>query len=179
MSGIDRVIVGASGSPGSLRALRFGERLARVHDAVLMPVLAWDLAGGEGRSRLPPTGDLRRACGERARQRLHGVLMAVWGEEPSDKRVQPHVERGPAGWVLVNLADRPGDLLVIGAGRRGRVARLVWSGVSRYCLAHARCPVLAIPPSDLAGELRHVRLAWAFRHRSLDPGQILGNGPPL
>ncbi len=33
-SGVDRVIVGASGSPGSLRALRCAEVVARAHDAV-------------------------------------------------------------------------------------------------------------------------------------------------
>jgi nucleotide-binding universal stress UspA family protein len=43
-----RIIVGASGSPGSLRALRYAQHLARDYDATLVPVLAW----------LPPCGDL-------------------------------------------------------------------------------------------------------------------------
>ena len=53
MSGVGRVIVGTSGSPGSLHALRYRERLARAHGAVLMPVLAWDqlLMQAEGRGR--------------------------------------------------------------------------------------------------------------------------------
>ena len=62
--------------------------------------------------------------------------MAVWDEVPDDPRVQPHVERGPAGWVLVNLASRPDDVLVVGAGRRGTLGRLAFSKVGRYCLAH-------------------------------------------
>jgi len=41
VTGVRRVIVGASGSPGSLRALRHAEDLARHSDATLMPVLAW------------------------------------------------------------------------------------------------------------------------------------------
>ncbi len=41
MTGIRRVIVGASGSPASLRALRYAEELARANDALLIPVLAW------------------------------------------------------------------------------------------------------------------------------------------
>jgi len=97
----------------------------------------------------------------------------VWGEVPGDPLVQPRIERGPAGWVLVNLASRPGDVLVVGAGRRGRLARLAFSRVSRYCLAHARCPVIAIPPPALARELGHGRLAWVFWHRPLTPEQIL------
>ena len=40
MYGVDRLIVGTSGSPGSLQALRYGENLARAHHAVLIPVIA-------------------------------------------------------------------------------------------------------------------------------------------
>jgi hypothetical protein len=83
----------------------------------------------------------------------------VWGKVPDDPVVQPDVEPGPPGWVLVNLACRPGDVLVVGAGRRGTLARMAFSKVGRYCLAHARCPVLAIPPPALARELAHGRLA--------------------
>jgi len=39
--GVGRVLVGTSGSPGSLHALRYGEGLARALDAVLIPVIAW------------------------------------------------------------------------------------------------------------------------------------------
>ena len=108
-----------------------------------------------------------------ASQQLRDALMAVWGEVPDDPRVQPHVERGPVGWVLVNLASRPDDGLVVGAGRRGTLGRLAFSKVGRYCLAHAQCPVVAIPPPALAGELGHGRLAWMFRRRSLTPEQVL------
>ena len=45
MSGIGRVIVGTSGSPGSLQALRYGEGLARAHGAVLIPALAREPPG--------------------------------------------------------------------------------------------------------------------------------------
>jgi len=167
------VIVGTSGSPGSLRALRYGERLARGHDAILIPVLAWDLPGGSHAERVQPSGELRLVWRDLACQRLRDALLAVWGENPNDPLVQPHVERGPPGWVLVSLARRPGDVLVVGAGRRGALARMVFSKVSRYCLAHAQCPVLAIPPPALARELRQGRLAWMFWHRSLTPEQVL------
>ena len=51
MFGIGLVIVGTSGSPGSPRALRYAEEVARAHHATLMPVLAW----------VPPGGDLPRS----------------------------------------------------------------------------------------------------------------------
>jgi nucleotide-binding universal stress UspA family protein len=170
--GVGRVLVGTSGSPGSLQALRYGEGLARAHDAVLIPVLAWEVPG-DSRGRIQPRSELGQACRDLACQRLRDALMAVWGEVPGDPRVQPHVERGPAGWVLVNLASRPDDVLVVGAGRRGTLGRLAFSKVSRYCLARAQCPVIAIPPPALAGELGHGRLAWAFWRRSLTPEQVL------
>jgi nucleotide-binding universal stress UspA family protein len=171
------VIVGTSGSPGSLHALRYGEGLARAHDAVLVPVLAWELPGGDYAERVQPSGDLRREWQRLACERLRDALIAVWGRVPDDPLVQPHLERGPAGWVLVNLARRPGDVLVVGAGRRGALARMAFSRVGRYCLAHAQCPVLAIPPPALARELAHGRLAWVFWHRPLTPDQILRDRP--
>jgi len=177
VSGVSRVIVGTSGSPGSLRALRYGERLARAHDAILIPVLAWELPGGDHVERVQPSGELRQAWQTLACRRLRDALLAVWGEVPGDPLVQPHVERGPPGWVLVNLACRTGDVLVVGAGRRGALARVAFPKVTRYCLAHAQCPVLAIPPPALARELRQGRLAWRFWHRSLTPEQILRDQP--
>ena len=177
MSGVGRLIVGTSGSPGSLQALRYGEALARAHHAVLIPVLAWELPGGDYAERVQPSGELRQEWRNLACRRLREALIAVWGEVPNDPLVQPHIERGPAGWVLVSLACRPGDVLVVGAGRRGTLARMAFSGGGRYCLAHAQCPVLAIPPPALARELRHGRLAWVFWHRPLTPAQILRDRP--
>jgi len=172
MFGIGRLIVGTSGSPGSLHALRYGEVLARAHDAALIPVLAWEIPG-DNRGRIQPASELGRACRDLACQRLREALIAVWGEVPSDPLVQPHVERGPAGWVLVNLACRPDDVLFVGAGRRGALGRLAFSRVSGYCVAHAQCPVMAVPPPALARELGRGRLAWAIRRRSLTLEQVL------
>ena len=60
----------------------------------------------------------------------------------------------------------------MGAGRRAVVA---WPGhgrVSRYCLSHALCPVLAVPPATLAKEGRGLH-GWALRRRGLNVEQIL------
>jgi nucleotide-binding universal stress UspA family protein len=176
VSGISRVIVGTSGSPGSVRALRYAETLARAHQATLVPVLAWEPPGGDRADRVqPPSVYLRQAWRDAACQRLRDALSAVWGEVPDDPMVQPRVERGPAGWVLVSIACCPDDLLVIGAGRRGALARMLACKVIRYCLAHARCPVLAVPPPALAREIGHARLVWAFRRRTLTPDRVLGD----
>jgi nucleotide-binding universal stress UspA family protein len=174
MAGVGRVIVGTSGSPGSVRALRYAEVVARAHHAVLIPVIAWLPPDGDRAApRYSPSPELRRVWQEMASERLRDALIAVWGEVPDDPAVDPHVERGAAGWVLVSLACLPDDLLVVGAGRRGMLARTACSRVSRYCVAHAQCPVLTIPPAALAQETRHGPNAWAFWHRTLTPAQFL------
>jgi len=52
---ICRIIVGASGSPGSLQALRYAQHLAHYFDATLMPLLAWLPPGGDLADRRTPT----------------------------------------------------------------------------------------------------------------------------
>jgi nucleotide-binding universal stress UspA family protein len=173
VSGIRRVIVGASGSPGSLRALRYADELARAHDATLIPVLAWLPPGGELANQRSPCGYLRRIWDEDACERLRDALIAAWGEVPADPPVHPLVHRGEAGWILVSVACSPGDLLVVGAGRRGALTRMVSGKVSRYCLAHAECPVIAVPPPAFARQARHGPLVWAFWLRTLTPDRVL------
>jgi nucleotide-binding universal stress UspA family protein len=65
-------------------------------------------------------------------------------------------EEGPAGKILVQAACRTDDLLVIGTGRQAAVSRMWRGGVSRYCLARARCPVIAIPPPALERAARQL-----------------------
>jgi len=177
VSSVGRLIVGTSGSPGSLHALRYAEALARAHGAVMIPVLAWEPPGGDHAERVQPSGELRQVWQNLACRQLRDALIAVWGEVPGDPLVQPHIERGPAGWVLVNLASRRRRSAGRRGGRRGALARMIFSKVTRYCVAHAQCPVLAIPPPALARELAHSRLAWMFWHRPLTPEQILRDQP--
>ena len=84
MPGIGRLIVGASGSPGSLRALRYAEGLARAHGAVLIPVLAWEPPGGDHGVRVQPSDALHQEWHILACRKLHDALVAVWGETPDD-----------------------------------------------------------------------------------------------
>jgi hypothetical protein len=82
---ISRLIVGTSGSPGSLRALRYGEFLARAHQAVLIPVIAWEPPGGERAERIQPSGPLREEFRDLACRRLRDALIAVWGGSPTTR----------------------------------------------------------------------------------------------
>jgi nucleotide-binding universal stress UspA family protein len=172
MSGFSRVIAGVSGSPRNLRALRYAAVLARDQDAALIPVLAWVPPGGDLADRRRPSAYLRRIWVEDARQRLHDALDAALGGLPDDVATEPTVVRGEPGPALVREASHPGDLLVIGTGRHGAVGRLFGGKVSRYCLAHAGCPVLSVPPTALELAAGHGLHRWTFRHSGLTLSEL-------
>jgi nucleotide-binding universal stress UspA family protein len=173
MSGQRRVIVGASGSPGSIPALRHAGRIARRDDALLMVVHAWLPPGGDLAERRCPSPYLRRIWAEAAFERLGEAFEAAWGGVPDGLEVQRFVVRSEPGHALVELASSAGDLLVVGTGRRGLLGR-PWHGrVSRYCLARSRCPVLAVPPADGARRDARSLSAWSFRHRDLTVDQAM------
>jgi nucleotide-binding universal stress UspA family protein len=165
MSGARRIVAGVSGSPGSVHALRHAAELARQHDAVLVPLLAWVPPCGDLDERKHPCLQLRELWHDDAWQRLWAALDAAFGGLPAGIATQPVVLRGKPGKVLAGLARQPGDILVVGAGRRGRLRRLLCCTVSRYCLANADCPVLAVPPPTLARQAGHSVRGWAFRRR--------------
>jgi nucleotide-binding universal stress UspA family protein len=166
---VRRVIVGVHGSLGSLQALRYAADEARQRDVPLLPVLAWMPPGGDIAERRHSSPYLRKIWREDAWRRLWAAFDAGLGGVPADLCVEPQVARGESGPVLVGTADQPDDLLVIGTGRRGRLGRMVHRSVSRYCLAHARCPVLAVPPSALMDEMSHGLRSWHLRRHALIP----------
>ena len=168
MPGVRRIIVGVHGSLGSLQALRYAADEARQRDVPLVAVITWIPPGGDMAERRSPSAHLRRLWRQAAWERLWGAFDAGLGGVPADLRVEPVVARGETGPVLVNTADQPDDLLVIGTGRRG-VGRMLHRSVSRYCLAHARCPVLAVPPSALMDEMSHGLRSWQLRRHALIP----------
>ncbi|WP_042411662.1 universal stress protein [Streptacidiphilus carbonis] len=140
-----RIVVGVSGSLASLAALRHAVAQARATNRPLVAVLAWIPPGGEVGYRAAPCPPLAQVWRECAHERLRTAFEQALGVLPTDLAIQPVVIRGPSGPALCETADRAEDLLVIGAGRRGPLARTLHGHVSRYALAHARCPVLAIP----------------------------------
>jgi len=166
---VRRIIVGVHGSLGSLQALRYAAAEARQRDVPLLPVIAWVPPGGDLAERRHSSPYLRKIWREAAWERLRAAFDDGLGGMPADLQVEPHVERGETGAVLVDVADQPEDLLIIGTGRRRFLGRLFRSSVPRYCLAHAKCPVLAVPPSALMDEMSRGLRSWQFRRHVLIP----------
>jgi nucleotide-binding universal stress UspA family protein len=169
---VRRIIVGVHGSLGSLQALRWAADEAQERQVPLVPVIAWVPPGGDLAERSHPSPYLRQVWQEAACKRLTDAFDEGLGGLPDGLQVQARAERGDAGPVLVDLAERPGDLLVIGTGRRNPVGRALHRSVGRYCLAHARCPVLAVPPSALMDEMRRGLLPWPLRARHVPAGDL-------
>jgi nucleotide-binding universal stress UspA family protein len=171
VSGTRRVIVGVSGSPGSIRALRYAADVAADGDLPLIAVLAWVPPGGDLAERRTPSMYLREIWRRAASQRLRDALESAWGGVPAGLTLQRVVARGDAGRVLVDVADAD-DILVVGAGEHGSL-KGPWHGkVARYCLAHASCPVLAVPASPLARHSSGLR-RLSLRRGRFDAGQLL------
>ncbi len=169
MPTVRRIIVGVHGSLGSLQALRFAEAEARQRVVPLLPVIAWVPPGGDLAERRNASPYLRKIWRDAACERLEDAFNDALGGMPAGLQVEPHVERGETGPVLVDIANQPEDLLIIGTGRRGHLGRMFCSSVGRYCLAHARCPVLAVPPSALMDEMGRGLHSWRIRRHALIP----------
>jgi nucleotide-binding universal stress UspA family protein len=161
---VNRIVVGASGSAGSLVALRYAADLAHEHNCELLPVLAWTPPGGDLADRRFPSAELRAMWVRNARQRLWKAIELGIGGPPAALPFVPQVVRGEPGAVLTQIARQDGDVLVVGTGRHGALRRLSSCRVARYCLAHAVCPVFAVPPAELADNSHGLR-GWRDRHR--------------
>ncbi|MEU8924808.1 universal stress protein [Kitasatospora sp. NPDC048545] len=166
-----RVVVGVSGSLGSLAALHRGAAEAWERGAELLPVLAWEPPGGEFGYRRSPCPPLLAAVRDAAEQRLRTALDEAFGGADPGVPLRPVVIRGETGPALVDVADRPGDLLVLGRGG-GLLRRRLRRSVSAYCARTAGCPVLTVPTPELLAELRQLEAShrrWARPEAELLP----------
>lgn len=151
-----RIVVGVSGSPGSLAALHQATAEARERNADLYAVLAWQLPGGGLGGRATYGTAALREHREAAVEELRTLLDGAFAVRRPGVVLSGLAVRGEPGPVLVEAAGSADGLLVVGAGSRGRWLPALRPSVARYCLAHAACPVLAVPPNPLEAELAAV-----------------------
>lgn len=166
-----RVVVGVSGTPGSLAALHRAAGEARVRDAQLWVVMAWQAPGGGLGSRSSCEVSALAQCRAAAVERLRRILDLALGAGPAGVTHAGLTVRATPGAALVDAARGSDDLLVVGTGSRALLRRLARPSVARYCLAHAACPVLTVPPPPLQAELDavHRRNRW---HLPLDAREL-------
>lgn len=161
-----RVIVGVSGSAGSLQALRRAVVEARLREAELWSVLAWIPPGGENLNRRHPDGYLLGLWERNALDRLRVAWDEALGGVPADLTARMFVGRGYAGGVLVRCA-RESDLLLVGTGSRNPVRRALGGSVAGYCARRASCAVLTVPPPPLQAWVGRGMLARYLSRRKV------------
>jgi nucleotide-binding universal stress UspA family protein len=143
------VVVGVDGSPASYTALRWALAHAARIGAQVHAVRGWTPVVAR-RWEAEVTGEPVPAEPEqevRAERELEQVVAAALARIPGGATpiaVRRSVVRGSAGPALVGEADGAA-LLVVGHGPRA--SGLLHRSVSWYCLRHATCPVLIIPPT--------------------------------
>ena len=138
MAAVRRVVVGVSGSLGSLQALRLAADEARARSATLVPVIAWVPPGGDFAERSHPSPYLRQIWREAARQRLADAFDAGLGGLPDDVAVVARIERGETGPVLVDVAGSPRSIRASTATSSGSPPRPASNASASRCLAASR-----------------------------------------
>ncbi|WP_078911161.1 universal stress protein [Streptomyces sp. NRRL WC-3742] len=159
-----RIVVGVSGSLGSLAALHHAVAEARRTDAEVLAVLCWAPPAEEIGYRRTPCPIVHTAGRDAAVARLRQALDDAFAGQYAGARLRCQAVRGEAGHTLIRCADRPGDLLVLGAGRdRGRLSRLLRPSVTAYCVRRASCPVLTVPRPALQRDLEALERGYGLR----------------
>lgn len=149
---IGRVVLGVSGSPENLHALRHAVELARHYDAALIAVNAQPV---RARGRLGPRPRGGPVWQQAAALVVRAAFEEALGGLPSDVECVLLAAPGDPGPALVTVADRANDVLVLGSSQRRR-ARSPRRGVAAYCIARGACSVLTVPPPPLTTLARKV-----------------------
>jgi len=137
------IVVGVDQSEGAKAALRFALEEARLRQAKLRVVHAWQFGvhrrsrfrglATRGRRRL---GRVSRSRGGRPRRNLRGVVA-------DGVAIERRVDQGAAAPVLIE-ESRDADVLVVGSRGHGGFAQLLLGSVSQQCAQHAVCPVVIV-----------------------------------
>lgn len=155
---IGRVVIGVSGSPENLHALRHAVELARHYGATLIAVNA------QTPSRRRSLMRYRAGRPGAPWQHAASIILRTAFEEalgglPLDIECVLLAAPGPAGPALIATANRSHDMLVLGSARRRPLRRSGRAGVVGYCIDHAACSVLAVPAPPLAAAARKLARA--------------------
>jgi len=101
---------------------------------------------------------------------IDAALADAFGGRPMEVEVHRELLVGSVAEALTRSAALPGDLLVVGDSRHGRL-RSFWSGsVTHSCLTKAHCPVMAVPSPEAEPTTGH---AWWRKPASRDQWERL------
>jgi nucleotide-binding universal stress UspA family protein len=139
------IVVGIDHSAGAKAALQFALEEARLRQATLRVVHAWQFGyiGATGlEGALPAVGGELEDFRQGAEAALEETLRDV-GADNDGVAIERRVDQGTAAAVLVE-ESRGADLLVVGSRGHGGFAQLLLGSVSQQCAQHAFCPVVIV-----------------------------------
>jgi len=139
------IVVGVDHSEAAKAALRFALEEAKLREATLRVVHAWQYGyiGATGPEGAYPAvgGDIKEL-----RDAAATALEETLQESTTDMEtmeVERRVVQGRAAAALVD-ESRDADLLVVGSRGHGGFAGLLLGSVSQQCAHHAACPVVIV-----------------------------------
>ena len=153
---IGRVVLGVSGSPENLHALRHAVELARHYDATLIAGNAQPVRGPQRGSGPRRHGRYGPVWQQAASLVVRAAFDDALGGPPPDVECVLLALSGAPGPALLALAARANDVLVLGSAQRQGTRRIhgMRGGVAAYCIARSACSVLTVPPPPLAAVAR-------------------------
>jgi nucleotide-binding universal stress UspA family protein len=141
------IVAGVDHSEGAKAALHFALEEAKLRQATLRVVHAWQYGyiGATGlEGAYPAVGgdikELRDAAESALEETLRDSI-----PETDTVEIERRVVEGRAAAVLVD-ESRGADLLVVGSRGHGGFAGLLLGSVSQQCAHHAACPVVIVHP---------------------------------
>jgi nucleotide-binding universal stress UspA family protein len=154
-----RVIVGIDGSVVGLRALRLAVAEARRRGASLHAVRGLNI----DTKWYAGYGSPHEECKREGAETIRATFTATLGGVPEDIEIVCETIVAPPWRALVDYANRDADVLFVGTRQRGWPRRMFRRSVARYCVAHACCPVVVVPPNTFARTASSRDLVRALR----------------
>ncbi len=134
------IVVGVDGSEISTDALRWARRQRELSGGRLLVIAAWYPPISYSASVVTPDVDLEGGT----QAILADVLTEVFGSaRPTN--IESRVVYGNPAQVLLDAANGA-DLLVVGSRGHGGLTGMLLGSVSKYCVTHAKCPVIVFRP---------------------------------
>ena len=145
---MERIVVGVDGSENSRRALDWALEEARLRQAAVDVVNAWEppFIVGFG---TPPMGETayEGTAYEDAAQSVLDEMTAAAHTADLAGPIEKIAVRGAAAGALLEVA-KGADMIVVGSRGRGGFAGLLLGSVSQQVAQHAQCPVVVVPPAQ-------------------------------
>lgn len=146
-------MVGVDTSPSGRGALTWAAQYARVTGQRLrvLHVFSYRAAGGVvwTSGGLPPA--IPAGGSDQVREPAEDELRSAFALLTPEPDWRIEFWGGSIGPTLVAQASEA-DLLVVGTREHTGVDRVLSGSVSHYCLSHAKCPIVAVPPTPVAVE---------------------------